>query len=72
MEKFTDTDRAFDEMPTFTLMACDDLAIYSLEAWRRKAYEAGTSKEKMASFNKRLNEMREWRKANPDKCKMPD
>lgn len=60
-----------DKMPTFQLLAKDDLSPQTLSAYADLCQEAGLE-DQAAEVVKALAEFVEWRDRNPDVLKMPD
>ena len=60
------------DMPVFTLLAKDAIAIETVEFWMARAKELGVNPEKMAKVQEHLDAMKAYKAANPDKVKTPD
>lgn len=60
------------DIPHFTLLACDDLAIPLVRRWIKRAIAAGTPAAKIAEAKELTRRMDAWRKLHPDQCKIPD
>lgn len=59
-------------IPSFTILACDDLAVGITRRWIKRAIQAQVNPEKVAEAKKLVMRMEAWRKLNPSECKMPD
>lgn len=59
-------------MPTFTLLACDDFAVSLVRRWVKRAEAAGTPKEKTDEARELIKRMEKYRKMHPEQCKIPD
>lgn len=59
------------QMPTFTLLAKDDLSMAAVRAYRFACQAAGLD-DQVVEVDEALEEFETWRLHNPDKCKLPD
>jgi len=60
------------DMPTFTLQAKDNLAVDTMCHWCDLAEEEDVPPSKIDEVRKKSDDFLEWRRANRDKCKLPD
>lgn len=61
-----------DEVPTFTIVAYDQLAVETVHFWLQRARELGVNPDKMRSCEEHLADIVAWRNINPEKVKVPD
>lgn len=60
------------DMPVFTLLAKDVLAIETTEYWMRRARELGVNPAKMEKVQEHLNALIAYKNEHPDKMQVPD
>lgn len=60
------------EMPVFTLLAKDALAIETVEFWLKLAVESGVNQTKISKVQEHLEWLIEWRQAHPERMHIPD
>lgn len=58
-------------MPVFVIKARDDLAVATIEFYAGLCTAAGLD-EQREQVGRALDEIRAWRAANPDECRLPD
>lgn len=60
------------DIPHFTLLACDDLAVTVIRRWIKRAIAANVPPAKVNEAKDLIRRMEAWRKQHPDLCKVPD
>lgn len=58
-------------MPVFVIKARDDLAVATIEVYAGLCTAAGLDDQR-EQVDRALDEIRAWRAANPDECRLPD
>lgn len=61
-----------NNIPHFTLLACDNFAVPLVKEWIKKATQNGVPYQKIIEAQSLLEAMKEWREDNEDQCKIPD
>ena len=60
------------DMPVFTLLAKDVLAIETTEFWMKRAKEVGVNAEKLAKVQDHLDALIAYKNQHPEKMQIPD
>lgn len=60
------------DIPHFTLLACDDLAVPLVRRWIKRAVMHQVNPEKVREARELVRRMEAWRKLHPEQCKIPD
>jgi hypothetical protein len=61
-----------DDVPVFTLVAYDALAVSIVTEWVTRAEKLGVNSDKLTRSKEHLSAMIKWRLENPEKIKIPD
>jgi len=61
-----------EDVPIFTLVAWDLLALEAIQQWLLKARDKGVSEEKIAKAQQHFDAIALWQRENPSLCKLPD
>ncbi len=61
-----------DDVPVFTLVAYDQLAIDTVQFWIKRAEEEGVNGDKIERARQHLRAMATFESANPGRMKLPD
>lgn len=59
-------------IPIFVLTAKDFISVSAIDAYRNLCKAEECDQAHIAEIGTRIDEFREWQKANPDKVKLPD
>lgn len=60
------------DMPVFTLLGKDLLAVETVEFWLSRARQSGVNDEKLAGVQRHLDALIEFRESHPDRMQLPD
>lgn len=60
------------DMPVFTLLAKDRLAVETVAFWMQRAREEGVNDEKLSKVQKHLDALVAFRESHPERMQLPD
>lgn len=60
------------DMPVFTLLGKDKLAVETVEFWLQRAKEEGVNDEKLVKVQEHLDALVAYRETKPDHMQLPD
>ena len=60
------------DMPVFTLIGKDVLAVNTVQFWLAQAKEAGVNPQKIAKVQEHLDALIRFKLDNPDRMQVPD
>lgn len=60
------------DMPVFTLLAKDRLAVEAVAFWMQRAREEGVNDEKLSKVQEHLDALVAFRESHPERMQLPD
>lgn len=60
------------DMPVFTLLGKDNLAVETVEFWMKRAREEGVNTDKLERVQEHLDALIQYRESNADRMQLPD
>jgi hypothetical protein len=61
-----------DDMPVFTLLGKDKIALVAMDAWIAAAKVVGVNEDKMLRVLEHRNAIVQFQQKYPERCKIPD